>query len=95
MTPRARTDTSGFRRIFSVSVSASMLLKKLKRRTLYGQLLAQYRVPTQRLYTMALSPSSVCTVAATGQTCSHGAISQCAQATGWAATSGFSESPWK
>ena len=44
---------------------------------MYGQLLAQYRVPMHRLYTIALMPSGECTVALTGQTCSHGAFSQC------------------
>jgi hypothetical protein len=32
---------------------------------------------------MSFNPSSLCTVAATGQTTSHGAFSQCMQGTGW------------
>ena len=52
---------------------------QLNRRTWYGQLLPQYRVPTHRLYTWAFSPSSVRYGANTGQTGSHGATSQCRQ----------------
>ena len=37
---------------------------------------------------MAFRPSSSCTVAATGQTCSQGAFSQCMQGTGWNTTAG-------
>src|SRR6185503_655261 len=62
ITPRERTVTSGlntidFNFIFGSSVgvngvtpmTSTLLLKKLKRRTLYGQLFEQYRVPMQRL----------------------------------------------
>jgi len=49
MTPRLRTVTSGLRIILSCGVSQSWNNRKLKRRTLYGQLFEQYRVPTQRL----------------------------------------------
>src|ERR1035438_10629262 len=56
--------------------------KKLKRRTLYGQLFAQYLVPMHRLYAMTFRPSLSCTVAFTGQTISHGASSHCMHATG-------------
>jgi len=57
-------------------------LKKLKRRTLYGQLLAQYRVPMQRLYAMSFRPSGLCAVAFTGHTASQGAFSHCMHGTG-------------
>jgi hypothetical protein len=50
---------------------------------LYGQLFEQYFVPTHRLYVISLRPSALCVVAATGQTTSHGAFSQCMQGTGW------------
>src|SRR5664279_4492050 len=66
MTPRLRTLTSGLRIILNCGVSKSWKSRKLKRRTLYGQLLEQYRVPTQRLYTMSFRPSVLCTVAPTG-----------------------------
>jgi hypothetical protein len=49
ITPYERTVTSGFRPSFRLSVVQSWYLKKLKRRTLYGQLFEQYFVPTQRL----------------------------------------------
>jgi len=88
MTPRERTVTSGFWRSFRLSGVSLVKLKKLNRRTLYGQLFEQYRVPMHRLYTMALSPSLSWTVAATGQTCSHGAFSQCMHGTGWKTTWG-------
>src|SRR6185295_4397983 len=71
MTPRLRTLTFGFRPSLRLGVVQSWYSRKLKRRTLYGQLLEQYRVPTHRLYTMSFSPSSLCTVAPTGQTTSH------------------------
>src|ERR1035438_5979762 len=74
MTPRLRTLTSGLRIILNCGVSKSWNSRKLKRRTLYGQLLEQYRVPTQRLYTMSFRPSVLCTVAPTGQTTSQGAF---------------------
>ncbi len=38
-------------------------------------------------------PSSLCVVAATGQTTSQGACSQCMHMTGWLCTSGFSGEP--
>ena len=44
---------------------------------------------------MSLSPSSLWTVAATGQTTSQGAFSQCMQSTGWWTVSGLSGSPSK
>ena len=77
-----RTVTSGLKTIFPTSEISLWKFRKLKRRTLYGQLLEQYRVPTQRLYTMSLSPSGLCVVAATGHTFSHGAFSHCWQVTG-------------
>src|SRR5258708_3357139 len=83
ITPRLRTVTSGLRIIFRLGESKSANRKKLNRRTLYGQLLEQYRVPTQRLYTMSFRPSVECVVAPTGQTGSHGAFSHCMQLTGW------------
>src|SRR5437773_12035537 len=83
MTPRLRMVTSGLRINFSEGVSQSWKRRKLKRRTLYGQLFEQYRVPIQRLYTISFNPSALCTVAPTGQTCSHGAFSHCWQGTGW------------
>jgi hypothetical protein len=46
-------------------------------------LFEQYRVPTQRLYVISFSPSALCVVAATGQTTSQGAFSQCMQSLGW------------
>ena len=49
MTPRERTVTSGLRCILMVRFSLSAYCTKLNRRTLYGQLLEQYRVPMQRL----------------------------------------------
>src|SRR5947207_349023 len=55
ITPRGRTVTSGFRINFRLGVDSSEYGKKLKRRTLYGQLFEQYRVPTQRLYVISLS----------------------------------------
>ncbi len=57
--------------------------KKLNRRTLYGQLFAQYRVPMQRLYAMSFVPIAPWAVAFTGQTVSHGAFSQCTHIIGW------------
>ena len=95
MTPRLRTVTSGLNTILCTSECGSLYSVKLKRRTLYGQLFEQYRVPTQRLYTMALMPSVSCTVALTGQTTSHGACSQCWQNTGCITVSGLSRSPSK
>src|SRR5262245_36914365 len=83
ITPRLRTDTSGLRPSLSVSVCQSANVRKLNRRTLYGQLFEQYRVPTHRLYTMSLRPSDECTVAPTGQTTSHGAFSHCTHMRGW------------
>jgi hypothetical protein len=53
-------------------------------------LFEQYRVPTQRLYVISLRPSSLCVVAATGQTYSHGAFSQCWHIIGWNVACGFS-----
>src|SRR5207244_13485653 len=47
ITPRARTDTSGFNALSSCASHFGS--KKLKKRTVYGQLFAQYRVPTHRL----------------------------------------------
>ena len=41
ITPRPRTVTSGLNAIFSVSGTFLNQLKKLKRRTLYGQLFEQ------------------------------------------------------
>src|SRR4029077_4457012 len=82
MTPRLRTETSGLRCNLRLGVVQSEYRKKLNRRTLYGQLFEQYRVPTQRLYTMSLSPSLLCTVAPTGHTGSQGAFSHCIQGTG-------------
>src|SRR5580704_944209 len=90
MTPRLRTVTSGLRCSLSEGVSQSWKRRKLNRRTLYGQLFEQYRVPTQRLYTMSFKPSELCTVAPTGQTCSHGAFSHCWHGTGWKNVSGLS-----
>ena len=81
-TRRIRTETSGLKTIFRISGMSWFHWRKLKRRTLYGQLLAQYRVPTQRLYAMSFRPSGEWTVAATGQTLSHGAFSHCWQAMG-------------
>src|SRR5687768_3347601 len=49
ITPRVRTVTSGFRSSLVTGESSSAYSKKLKRRTLYGQLFEQYRVPMQRL----------------------------------------------
>jgi len=82
ITPRLLTVTSGLRPSFKLGVFQSWYSRKLNRRTLYGQLFEQYRVPTQRLYTMSLSPSALWTVAPTGQTTSHGAFSHCMQGTG-------------
>jgi hypothetical protein len=47
ITPRDRTVTSGLS--CSWSGRSSWTSRQLKVRTLYGQLLEQYRVPTQRL----------------------------------------------
>src|SRR3954471_24616046 len=83
ITPRLRTVTSGFFCILSVSgPSSGLYSKKLNRRTLYGQLFEQYRVPMQRLYVISFRPSSLCVVAATGHTSSHGAVSQCMHGSG-------------
>src|SRR5258708_34539536 len=90
ITPRLRTVTSRLRKSLNCGVSQSWKRRKLKRRTLYGQLFEQYRVPMQRLYTMSFKPSELCTVAPTGQTCSHGAFSHCWQGTGWKNVSGLS-----
>src|SRR5262249_25757557 len=49
ITPRLRTVTSGLRISFTEGVSQSWKRRKLNRRTLYGQLFEQYRVPMQRL----------------------------------------------
>ena len=51
ITPRLRTVTSGLRmQLQRASTRGSSLYwRKLNRRTLYGQLFEQYRVPTQRL----------------------------------------------
>src|SRR5262249_48628739 len=49
ITPRWRTVTWGLRCAASVSVVVSAYCRKLNRRTLYGQLLEQKRVPMQRL----------------------------------------------
>ena len=96
ITPRGRTVTSGFRISFRLGVTSSEYWKKLNRRTLYGQLFEQYRVPTQRLYVISLSPSALWVVAPTGQTISHGAFSQCTQARGWKSIGGlFSSVPSK
>jgi hypothetical protein len=77
MTPLLLTVTFGFFCKFRGVASCELYWKKLNRRTLYGQLFEQYRVPTQRLYVISLSPSSEWLVASTGQTTSHGAFSQC------------------
>ncbi len=42
---------------------------------------------------MSLRPSSLCTVAATGQTTSQGAFSQCMHITGWWKVCGLSGEP--
>ena len=55
----------------------------MNRRTLYGQLFEQYRVPAHRLYTMSLRPSAEWTVAPTGQTTSHGAFFLLTAADAW------------
>jgi hypothetical protein len=60
---------------------------------LYGQLFAQYRVPMQRLYVISFRPSLLCDVAATGQTYSHGAVSQCWHSIGWKRTFGAWRAP--
>src|SRR5579863_945708 len=95
MTPRLLTVTSGLRWSLMLSVSQSVSSRKLKRRTLYGQLFEQYRVPTQRLYVMSFRPSELCAVAPTGQTYSHGAFSHCMQGKGSKYISGASIPPWK
>src|ERR1700678_3554197 len=82
ITPRLRTVTFGLRIPYRLGVEESENKKKLNRRTLYGQLFEQYRVPTQRLYTISFNPSGLCTVAPTGQTTSHGAFSHCMHGTG-------------
>jgi hypothetical protein len=59
--------------------------------------LEQNRVPTHRLYVISFSPSGECVVAATGQTYSHGAFSQCWQSIGCAIRAGgaaFSSRYW-
>src|SRR4051812_38848044 len=76
ITPRSRTVTSGFAPSRYLASCVLLYWKKLNRRTLYGQLFEQYRVPMQRLYVISLSPSALCVVAFTGQTNSHGAVSQ-------------------
>ncbi len=76
-----------------MSGSCLWKLRKLKCRTLNGQLLAQYRVPTQRLYAMSFSPSGLCVVAATGQTFSHGAFSHCMHGSGCSTARGSSSAP--
>ena len=43
---------------------------------------------------MSFRPSLLCTVAPTGHTGSHGAVSQCIHGTGWKYVLGFSTSPW-
>ncbi len=48
MTPLLRTVTSGLKAQF-IGSGTSLNPNQLKTRTLYGQLLAQYRVPTHRL----------------------------------------------
>src|SRR6185437_1925280 len=83
ITPRRRTVTSGLRIAMYCGVCLSAYCMKLNRRTLYGQLLEQNRVPTQRLYTCTFRPSESCTVASTGQTSSHGACSHIMHGTGW------------
>src|SRR6266700_6611366 len=93
MTPRMRTVTSGLYTRPVISGSCLWKLRKLKCRTLKGQLLAQYRVPTQRLYAMSFRPSGLCVVAATGQTFSHGAFSHCMQVTGCVMACGSSSEP--
>ena len=57
---------------------------------MYGQLAAQYRTPMHRLYACSFRPSSLCTVADTGQTGSHGASSHCWHNIGTWPTCGFS-----
>src|ERR1700734_931690 len=93
ITPRIRTVTSGLNSIPWISGSCLWKLRKLKCRTLKGQLLAQYRVPTQRLYTMSFKPSGECVVAATGQTLSHGAFSHCMHGKGCCTARGSSSEP--
>src|ERR1700722_4490704 len=95
MTPRMRTVTSGLYDIANPGDSCLWKLRKLKCRTLNGQLLAQYRGPTQRLYAMSFRPSGLCVVAATGQTFSHGAFSHCMQGTGCSTSRGSSSDPTK
>src|SRR4051812_3425087 len=95
MTPRLRTVTSGLRSGYKLCVSQSENSRKLNRRTLYGQLFEQYLVPTQRLYTMSLRPSVLCTVAATGHTGSQGAFSHCMQGIGWKKARGLDASALK
>jgi hypothetical protein len=48
ITPRSLTVTAGFRAIRTVA-ALPVYLNQLKRRTLYGQLFEQKRVPMQRL----------------------------------------------
>ena len=57
ITPFSRTVTSGFSCQFSGS--ANSYVNQLNTRTFHGQFCAQYRVPTQRLYTCPFSPSGV------------------------------------
>ena len=49
ITPRLRTVTSGLRSSLQARRVPVGIQEKLNRRTLYGQLFEQYRVPTQRL----------------------------------------------
>ncbi len=49
ITPRARTVTSGLRARRVTGAAPALKSYQLKRRTLYGQLFEQKRVPTQRL----------------------------------------------
>ena len=88
ITPRSRTVTLGLRISLRTGVFLSWYWRKLKRRTLYGQLFEQYRVPTHRLYVISFNPSWLCVVAPTGQTTSHGAFWQCWQSIGWKTASG-------
>src|SRR5688572_25950773 len=81
--PRVRTVTSGLWRSWATGVFQSAYWKKLNRRTLYGQLFEQYRVPMHRLYVISLMPSALWLVATTGHTTSHGAFSQCWHSIGW------------
>src|SRR4051794_10138858 len=95
ITPRLRSVTSGLGRscIVGLCRSSALKSKKLNRRTLYGQLFEQYRVPTQRLYVISFRPSELCVVAATGHTISHGAFSQCMQSIGWWYVAGLAALP--